>query len=65
MNVSSDCRCPGCGECQASRLINLMKKASMKLEWKNFMLDALDGSGLTVEEIQLFMSLSDELGLED
>jgi hypothetical protein len=46
------------------QLINLIKKGSMKLEWKCFMLDALDGSGLTTEEIQEFMTLSERLGLD-
>jgi hypothetical protein len=48
----------------ADRLVGLIRKGSMKLEWKNFMLDALDGSGLTTEEIQLFMDLSDKLELD-
>lgn len=65
MNIGNDCRCPGCGQCDASRLVGLIKKGSMKLEWKHFMLDALDGSGLTTDEVLLFTSLSEQLGLDE
>lgn len=29
MNASNDCRCPGCGQCEASRLIELIKKVGI------------------------------------